>query len=136
MAALNEKERSEKEGGAGQAVAAVKVAITDPAKLKKEEEAIAKWNADMKAQEAIMYSLPNKSKYKTFILSDAVFEVEQRYEIKEIVGHGAYGIVWYARSLFAPALPCPALPCPALHVCVCVCVCVCLCVCVCARRCE
>lgn len=34
------------------------------------------------------------NRYKTYILSDAVFEVEQRYEIKEIVGHGAYGIVW------------------------------------------
>jgi hypothetical protein len=39
-------------------------------------------------------SIP-RTKYKTYILSDAVFEVEQRYEIKEIVGHGAYGIVWY-----------------------------------------
>jgi len=34
-----------------------------------------------------------KTKYKTFILSDAIFEVECRYDIKEIVGHGAYGVV-------------------------------------------
>jgi hypothetical protein len=36
----------------------------------------------------------NRSKYKTFILSAAVFEVEQRFEIREIIGQGAYGIVW------------------------------------------
>jgi len=40
-----------------------------------------------------------KPKYKTYILSDAVFEVECRYDIKEIVGHGAYGVVCSARDM-------------------------------------
>lgn len=40
-----------------------------------------------------------KTKYKTYILSDAIFEVECRYDIKEIVGHGAYGVVCSARDL-------------------------------------
>jgi len=36
----------------------------------------------------------NQIKYKTFILSDdVVFEVEPRYQVKEIIGHGAYGTV-------------------------------------------
>lgn len=38
-------------------------------------------------------------RYRTFILAEAIFEVEQRYEIKEIVGHGAYGNVCSARDL-------------------------------------
>jgi len=40
-----------------------------------------------------------RSKYKTYILSDAVFEVESRFEIKEIIGHGAYGVVCSATDL-------------------------------------
>jgi mitogen-activated protein kinase 1/3 len=40
-----------------------------------------------------------RSKYKTFILSNGVFEVEQRYEIREIIGQGAYGIVCSALDL-------------------------------------
>lgn len=39
-------------------------------------------------------ALSQRSKYKTYILSNAVFEVEQRYEIREIIGQGAYGVVW------------------------------------------
>eukprot|EP00456_Euglypha_rotunda_P006913 TRINITY_DN11211_c0_g1_i11.p1 TRINITY_DN11211_c0_g1~~TRINITY_DN11211_c0_g1_i11.p1 ORF type:complete len:229 (-),score=21.45 TRINITY_DN11211_c0_g1_i11:20-706(-) len=39
------------------------------------------------------------TKYKTFILSNAVLEVEQRYEIKSIIGHGAYGTVCSAVDL-------------------------------------
>jgi len=31
--------------------------------------------------------------YKTFILSNAIFEVEQAYEVQEIIGAGAYGTV-------------------------------------------
>jgi len=34
-----------------------------------------------------------RPKYKTFILSNGVLEVEQRYEIKTVIGHGAYGTV-------------------------------------------
>lgn len=41
----------------------------------------------------------NRSKYKTFILSNGVFEVEQRYEIREIIGQGAYGVVCSALDL-------------------------------------
>ena len=37
---------------------------------------------------------PVKSRYRTYILSNAVFEVEKKYEVKDIIGHGAYGIVW------------------------------------------
>jgi hypothetical protein len=36
----------------------------------------------------------SRSKYKTYILSSGVFEVEQRYEIREVIGQGAYGVVW------------------------------------------
>ena len=35
-----------------------------------------------------------KQSYRTFILDDAVFEVESRFKIKDIIGHGAYGVVW------------------------------------------
>lgn len=44
-------------------------------------------------------SVMPRSRYKTYILSDAVFEVEQRFEIQEIVGHGAYGVVCSSRDL-------------------------------------
>ena len=40
-----------------------------------------------------------RSKYKTFILSNGVFEVEQRYEIREIIGQGAYGVVCSALDM-------------------------------------
>ena len=43
-------------------------------------------------------SIP-RSKYKTFILSNGVFEVEQRYEIREIIGQGAYGVVCSALDM-------------------------------------
>jgi hypothetical protein len=36
----------------------------------------------------------SRSKYRTYILPSVVFEVEQRYEIREIIGQGAYGVVW------------------------------------------
>lgn len=42
---------------------------------------------------------PPRSRYKTFILSAGVFEVEQRYEVREIVGQGAYGLVCSALDL-------------------------------------
>jgi hypothetical protein len=35
----------------------------------------------------------SRSKYRTYILSNGVFEVEQRYEIREVIGQGAYGVV-------------------------------------------
>jgi len=35
----------------------------------------------------------SRSKYKTYILPNGVFEVERRYEIREIIGQGAYGVV-------------------------------------------
>lgn len=35
----------------------------------------------------------SRSKYKTYILTNGVFEVERRYEIREIIGQGAYGVV-------------------------------------------
>jgi hypothetical protein len=63
-----------------------------------------------------LFSSTKRSKYKTYILSDGVFEVEAKYDIKEIVGHGAYGVVWYVHHF---------------HVSFCVCVCVCVCVCFC-----
>ena len=62
--------------------------------LKAESKAVLPENKDSKEAKS-------RTKYKTFILSDAVFEVEQRYDIKEIVGHGAYGVVWCAFSLEA-----------------------------------
>jgi serine/threonine protein kinase len=40
-----------------------------------------------------------RPKYKTFILSNGVMEVEQRYEIKTSIGHGAYGTVCSATDL-------------------------------------
>lgn len=45
-----------------------------------------------------------KGKYKTFIMSDAVFEVEARYSINESVGTGAYGVVCSASDLKTGAL--------------------------------
>jgi len=57
---------------------------------------------DQKIEEA--KDKKTKPKYKTYILSDAVFEVECRYDIKEIVGHGAYGVVCSARDLKTGAL--------------------------------
>lgn len=36
----------------------------------------------------------SRSKYRTFILTNGVFEVEQRYEIRDVIGQGAYGVVW------------------------------------------
>jgi len=35
-----------------------------------------------------------RADFHTFILSDAIFEVEKRFQLKEIVGQGAYGVVW------------------------------------------
>jgi hypothetical protein len=35
-----------------------------------------------------------RPRFKTYMIADAVFDVEPRYDIKEIVGHGAYGVVW------------------------------------------
>jgi mitogen-activated protein kinase 1/3 len=40
-----------------------------------------------------------RPKYKTFILSNGVLEVEQRYEVKTVIGHGAYGTVCSAVDL-------------------------------------
>eukprot|EP00457_Paulinella_chromatophora_P004564 gb/GEZN01004576.1/.p1 GENE.gb/GEZN01004576.1/~~gb/GEZN01004576.1/.p1 ORF type:complete len:500 (+),score=60.29 gb/GEZN01004576.1/:134-1501(+) len=40
-----------------------------------------------------------RTKYKTFILSNAVMEVEQRYDVKAVIGHGAYGTVATAVDL-------------------------------------
>ncbi len=40
-----------------------------------------------------------RSQYKTFILSNGVFEFESRYEIREIIGQGAYGVVCSAQDL-------------------------------------
>ena len=34
-----------------------------------------------------------RSQYRTYILSNGVFEVEQRYQIRETIGAGAYGVV-------------------------------------------
>ena len=50
------------------------------------------------AANATPESIP-RSKYKTFILSNGVFEVEQRYEIREIIGQGAYGVVCSALDM-------------------------------------
>lgn len=36
----------------------------------------------------------SRSKYRTFILTNGVFEVEQRFEIRDVIGQGAYGVVW------------------------------------------
>jgi serine/threonine protein kinase len=41
----------------------------------------------------------SRSRYKTFILSNGVFEVENRYEIREVIGSGAYGVVCSALDL-------------------------------------
>jgi mitogen-activated protein kinase 1/3 len=40
-----------------------------------------------------------RSRYKTFILANGVFEVENRYEIREVIGQGAYGVVCSALDL-------------------------------------
>jgi len=40
-----------------------------------------------------------RTRYKTFILAEAVFEVEQRFSVKERIGHGAYGTVVSAVDL-------------------------------------
>ena len=45
------------------------------------------------ASAASALATSSRSKYKTYILSNGVFEVENRYEIREIIGQGAYGIV-------------------------------------------
>jgi hypothetical protein len=69
----------------------------DGAKLRERQErdALALASAEMKTSSP---DAAQRTRYKTFILSDAVFEVEQRFEIKEIIGHGAYGVVWYRRA--------------------------------------
>lgn len=41
----------------------------------------------------------DRSYYKTFILSNGVFEVESRYIMKEMIGQGAYGVVCSAFDL-------------------------------------
>jgi hypothetical protein len=45
-----------------------------------------------------LLAVSSRSRYKTFVLSNGVFEVEQRYAIKEVIGQGAYGVVWYVRE--------------------------------------
>ena len=38
--------------------------------------------------------LSDRSWYKTHILTNAVFELESRFVLKEVIGSGAYGQVW------------------------------------------
>lgn len=42
---------------------------------------------------------PRTKKTRTYILADAVFEVENRYVIKEVIGKGSYGVVASAMDL-------------------------------------
>jgi len=66
----------------------------------KKQQALAQQNSSNNSSSSSSSSTqPHRSRYKTYILSAGVFEVEQRYEIREIVGQGAYGIVCSALDL-------------------------------------
>lgn len=42
---------------------------------------------------SLIKSAHSRTKYKTFILSSTVFEVEQRFQVNDVIGQGAYGVV-------------------------------------------
>ena len=42
----------------------------------------------------------SRQAYKTYILSNGIFEVENRYVIREVIGQGAYGEYGYTNTTY------------------------------------